>query len=141
MKRLSKRLAELAAAAPKDPRGVPMSGAAGGLAGGLWAHFGAKLVPGAPYVLDALGFDEAMRAALFVVTGEGRLDRQSLAGQGGRRGGHPLPAVGRAVPGGGGLGGAGRRSRSGSSTWSGWRPRPPSPSSRPPERPSSPGPT
>ena len=108
VKRLSKRLAELAAAAPKDPRGVPMSGAAGGLAGGLWAHFGAKLVPGAPYVLDALGFDEAMRAALFVVTGEGRLDRQSLAGQGRGRGGHPLPAVGRAVPGRGGLGGAGR---------------------------------
>ena len=35
-----------------------MSGAAGGLAGGLWAHFGAKLVPGAPYVLDALGFED-----------------------------------------------------------------------------------
>ena len=81
VKRLSTRLAEIAAAAPKDPRGVPMSGAAGGLAGGLWAHFGAKLVPGAPYVLEALGFEDAMRAALFVVTGEGRLDRQSLAGK------------------------------------------------------------
>ena len=81
VRRLSKRLSDLAVAAPKDPRGVPMSGAAGGLAGGLWAHFGAKLVPGAPYVLDALGFGEAMRAALFVVTGEGRLDRQSLAGK------------------------------------------------------------
>jgi glycerate kinase len=81
VKRLSRRLADLAAGAPKDPRGVPMSGAAGGLAGGLWAHFSAKLVPGAPYVLDALGFDEAMRAALFVVTGEGRLDRQSLQGK------------------------------------------------------------
>jgi glycerate kinase len=32
-------------------------------------------------VLDALGFDDAMRAALFVVTGEGRLDRQSLQGK------------------------------------------------------------
>ena len=81
VRRLSTRLSDLAVAAPKDPRGVPMSGAAGGLAGGLWAHFGAKLVPGAPYVLDALGFDNAMRAALFVVTGEGRLDRQSLAGK------------------------------------------------------------
>ena len=46
VKRLSKRLRELAAAAPKDPRGVPMTGAAGGLAGGLWAHFGAKLRAG-----------------------------------------------------------------------------------------------
>ena len=81
VKRLSKRLSSLTSSLPKDPRGVPMSGAAGGLAGGLWAQFGAKLVPGAPYVLEALRFDEAMRAALFVVTGEGRLDRQSLAGK------------------------------------------------------------
>ena len=81
VKQLSERLSSLASSLPKDPRGAPMSGAAGGLAGGLWAHFGAKLVPGAPYVLDALGFGEAMRAALFVVTGEGRLDRQSLAGK------------------------------------------------------------
>ena len=81
VKRLSERLSSLASSFPKDPRGVPMSGAAGGLAGGLWAQFGARLVPGAPYVLDALGFDDAMRTALFVVTGEGRLDRQSLAGK------------------------------------------------------------
>lgn len=81
VKRLSKRLTSFASSLPKDPRGVPMSGAAGGLAGGLWAQFGARLVPGAPYVLDALGFDAAMRAAIFVVTGEGRLDRQSLQGK------------------------------------------------------------
>lgn len=78
---LERRLEELARAAPKDPRGVPMTGAAGGLSGGLWAHLGARLVPGAPYVLDALGYDDAMRAASFVVTGEGRLDRQTLAGK------------------------------------------------------------
>jgi glycerate 2-kinase len=79
--RLEQRLEELAAAAPRDPRGVPFTGAAGGLAGGLWAHLGARLVPGAPYVLDAVGFDERMRAARFVVTGEGRLDEQTLAGK------------------------------------------------------------
>jgi glycerate kinase len=38
-------------------------------------------VPGAPFVLDALGFDERMRAAAFVVTGEGRLDEQTLEGK------------------------------------------------------------
>jgi glycerate kinase len=81
VRRLERRLAKLARAAPRDPRGVPMTGAAGGLAGGLWAHLGARLVPGAPYVLDALGFDAAMRAARFVVTGEGRLDAQTLAGK------------------------------------------------------------
>jgi glycerate 2-kinase len=81
VRRLERRLARLARAAPRDPRGVPLTGAAGGLSGGLWAHLGAKLVPGAPYVLDALGFDRAMRASRFVVTGEGRLDDQTLAGK------------------------------------------------------------
>ena len=81
VRRLERRLAELAAAAPRDPRGVPMTGAAGGLSGGLWAHRGAQLVPGAAYVLDAIGFDERMRAARFVVTGEGRLDEQTLQGK------------------------------------------------------------
>ncbi|MGC9220992.1 MAG: glycerate kinase [Solirubrobacteraceae bacterium] len=78
---LSRRLDRLAGSLPRDPRGVPMTGAAGGLAGGLWAHFGARLVAGAPFVLDAVGFDTRMRAAAAVVTGEGSLDRQSLAGK------------------------------------------------------------
>jgi glycerate kinase len=81
IRRLEKRLDELAARAPRDPRGVPMTGCAGGLSGGLWAFRGAKLVPGAAYVLDAVGFDEAMRTARFVVTGEGKLDAQTLEGK------------------------------------------------------------
>jgi glycerate kinase len=81
VKRLSHRLTAFAKQAPRDPRGVPMAGAAGGLAGGLHAHRNARLVPGAPYVLDTLGFDERMRAAAFVVTGEGRLDEQTLEGK------------------------------------------------------------
>lgn len=79
--RLERRLDELADAAPHDPRGEPMTGAAGGLSGGLWAHRSAKLRPGAAYVLDAVGFDDLMRAAPFVVTGEGRLDEQTLQGK------------------------------------------------------------
>ena len=63
------------------PRGVPMSGAAGGLAGGLWHRLGASLVGGAPYVLDALDFDERMLASAAVIVGEGRLDRTSLEGK------------------------------------------------------------
>ena len=81
VRRLAARLQALARSLARDPRGVPMTGAAGGLAGGLWAAFGAELVPGAAFVLDALGFDRRMRAARAVVTGEGRLDRQSLAGK------------------------------------------------------------
>jgi glycerate kinase len=79
--RLEKRLDKFAAAAPRDPRGVPMTGAAGALSGGLYAYRRAKLVPGAAYVLDTLGFDELMRASRAVVTGEGRLDEQTLAGK------------------------------------------------------------
>jgi glycerate 2-kinase len=79
--RLERRLDELAERAPRDPRGVPMTGCAGGLSGGLWAWRGAQLVPGAAYVLDVVGFDAHMRAARFVVTGEGRLDEQTLEGK------------------------------------------------------------
>jgi glycerate kinase len=58
-----------------------MTGAAGGLSGGLWAAFGAELVSGAAFVLDAVGFDARMRAARAVITGEGKLDEQSLVGK------------------------------------------------------------
>ena len=79
--RLTRRLSDLARRLPRDPRGRDMTGAAGGLSGGLWAALGAELVPGAAFVLDAVGFDARMRAARCVVTGEGRLDRQSLVGK------------------------------------------------------------
>ena len=58
-----------------------MTGAAGGLSGGLWAELGAELVPGAAFVLDAIDFDRRMRVARAVVAGEGKLDQQSLAGK------------------------------------------------------------
>jgi glycerate kinase len=81
VERLEQRLARLAARAPKDPRGVALTGAAGGLAGGLWAFRGAQLVGGAPAVLEAVGFDALMREAMLVVTGEGRLDHQTFKGK------------------------------------------------------------
>ena len=81
VRRLRARLRRLADRLPRDPRGVPMTGAAGGLAGGLWAQFGARLVPGAPYVLDALGFDARLRRARAVIVGEGRLDHTTLEGK------------------------------------------------------------
>ncbi len=81
VRRLEDRLDALAETAPRDPRGKPMTGGAGGLSGGLWAFRGATLVPGAAYVLDALGFDARAREAAFVVTGEGRLDSQTLTGK------------------------------------------------------------
>lgn len=79
--RLTDRLHEQAIALPRDPRGVPHSGGAGGLAGALWAAYGAELRSGASFVLDTLDFDARMRAARAVVVGEGRIDRQTLSGK------------------------------------------------------------
>ncbi|HEY3772651.1 MAG TPA: glycerate kinase [Solirubrobacteraceae bacterium] len=85
VRRLTRRLADRARSLQRetgrDPRGREMTGAAGGLSGGLWAAFDAQLVPGAAFVLDAVGFDPRMRAARCVITGEGRLDEQSLVGK------------------------------------------------------------
>ena len=81
VKRLEKRLDELAGTWPRDPRGVPLTGCAGGLSGGLWAVHRAVLEPGAQWVLDALDFDRRMRASRAVVTGEGKLDEQTLEGK------------------------------------------------------------
>jgi glycerate 2-kinase len=79
--RLERRLADLAESLPRDPRGVPMTGCAGGLSGGLWAAFGAHLVPGAAVVLGLLGFDRRLEDAEAVITGEGQLDPQSVQGK------------------------------------------------------------
>jgi glycerate 2-kinase len=81
VRKLSERLDRLAEGFRRDPRGVPLTGCAGGLSGGLWAQHGARLNDGPAFVLGALGFDERMRAAAFVVTGEGRIDEQTLQGK------------------------------------------------------------
>jgi glycerate 2-kinase len=81
VRKLERRLHQLADSFQRDPRGEPMTGCAGGLSGGLWAQHGARLRHGAAYVLDAIGFDERMREAAFVVTGEGRIDSQTLEGK------------------------------------------------------------
>jgi glycerate 2-kinase len=80
VERLTTRLDAFAAELPRDPRGVPMTGCAGGLSGGLWAH-GAELRSGADYVLDILDFDRRLARADVVVSGEGRFDAQSLSGK------------------------------------------------------------
>jgi len=45
-----------------------------------WTQIGARVVAGAPFVLAALGFDERMRAARAVITGEAQLDAATLRG-------------------------------------------------------------
>lgn len=68
-----------------DPGGVadvPGAGAAGGAGFGLMALFGARLRPGFDLVAELLGFDERLARADLVITGEGRLDAQTLRGKG-----------------------------------------------------------
>jgi len=54
------------------------AGAAGGLALPLLAFFNADLVPGAEFVLSALNFEKHLAWADIVITGEGKIDSQTL---------------------------------------------------------------
>lgn len=65
----------------RDPRGIPQTGAAGGLSGALWAALGANLFSGADYVLNLVRFDELANSADAVLLGEGKLDSQSFLGK------------------------------------------------------------
>ena len=60
---------------------IPGTGAAGGLALPLLAFFDARIVPGIELILDNAAFDEKVKNADLVITGEGRLDAQSLEGK------------------------------------------------------------
>lgn len=64
-----------------DGGGVTWGGCGAGMAGALAEGCGARLVPGAAFVLDQLDWDDRMRAAHAVVVGEGRLDLGTLAGK------------------------------------------------------------
>ena len=57
------------------------AGAGGGIAGGLCAFAHASIVSGIDTCLDLIDFDKKVSDADLVIVGEGRLDRQSLAGK------------------------------------------------------------
>jgi glycerate 2-kinase len=80
------RLVELEAMVRRDldadVASVPGAGAAGGLGFGLMAFCGARLVSGFDLVAEVIGLREKMVGVDMVVTGEGRLDEQSLMGKG-----------------------------------------------------------
>lgn len=65
----------------RDVLTKPGSGAAGGMAGALWAVLGGDLKPGADAVLDILRFEHHLEGASLVITGEGRIDNQTLQGK------------------------------------------------------------
>jgi glycerate 2-kinase len=64
-----------------DLNTVPGAGAAGGLGGGLVAFFKATLKPGIDTILDIVGFEALLENCDMVITGEGKLDGQSIYGK------------------------------------------------------------
>lgn len=65
----------------KDIASVPGSGAAGGLGAAFLAFLPAVLKPGIQCILDMLNFDDLLKDADWVITGEGKLDRQTIMGK------------------------------------------------------------
>jgi len=66
----------------KDMAAVKYGGTAGGAAAGLFAFLNAKLVNGIEHFLTLTGFDESLKNADLVITGEGSIDEQTLQGKG-----------------------------------------------------------
>lgn len=78
---LTEELVSFACTLPRNPVGVPRTGAGGGLSGALWARHDAELLSGIEYLLELVGFDAAASDADMVLTGEGRFDGQSEKGK------------------------------------------------------------
>ncbi len=64
-----------------DVQAIPGSGAAGGMGGGMAAFFGSALQMGIETVLDTVNFGKLLETADMVLTGEGKIDSQSLRGK------------------------------------------------------------
>ena len=65
----------------RDISNIPGSGAAGGMGGGMLAFLNAELRSGADLLLDLSQFESKIADADLIITGEGRIDRQSLMGK------------------------------------------------------------
>lgn len=64
-----------------DKSQTPGAGAAGGLGYAFLQYFNAEFQPGAELLLQAVGFDELLKDADLVITGEGHSDKQTLMGK------------------------------------------------------------
>lgn len=81
-----------------DYSSVKGAGAAGGLGFALISYLGAKMQSGIKTVLDVCGFDEKIKGADLIITGEGKMDSQSVQGKvpfgvAGRARGIPVTAI------------------------------------------------
>lgn len=80
-RRLMRWADRVAGATGRDWSQVPGAGAAGGTGFAALALLGATVRPGVEVVLELVGFTDRVAGAGLVVTGEGSLDSQSLAGK------------------------------------------------------------
>ncbi|SUV07683.1 glycerate kinase family protein [Priestia megaterium] len=85
VKQLDRNLAHYAAVIEKEMdihiQNVPGAGAAGGLGGGLLAFLSAELKPGVDIVIKATQLESYIKNADLVITGEGRIDGQTIYGK------------------------------------------------------------
>lgn len=65
----------------KDVAGMPGAGAGGGIAAAMVVFLGGRLRPGIEIIAEAVGLERALRDADLVITGEGRIDGQSVSGK------------------------------------------------------------
>lgn len=65
----------------RDESNAPGAGAAGGLGFGLVAYLGAKLLPGVRLIARECGLGELLKGAALCLTGEGKIDLQTLHGK------------------------------------------------------------
>ena len=65
----------------KDISSIPGSGAAGGMGGGMLAFLPAVLKSGSEIILGQCNFDERTEGANLIITGEGKMDKQTLMGK------------------------------------------------------------
>jgi len=65
----------------QDVSSIPGTGAAGGMGAGMVAFFHSSLQSGIETILDVAKFDELVQGCDLVITGEGRIDAQSLRGK------------------------------------------------------------
>ena len=65
----------------KEVSQLPGAGAAGGFGAGAVAFLNSELRPGIEVILDSVGFEQHLQNCDLVITGEGRIDGQSLGGK------------------------------------------------------------
>ena len=65
----------------KDVKDMPGAGAAGGLGAGLMAFLDAELKPGIEIMIEIVKLEQAIKDADLVITGEGKIDSQTIYGK------------------------------------------------------------